>query len=882
MRHELTRHCITLGSALAIGFAAASGMTLAEDVSAPPKQKALISFDGNVLSRWKKDDASVEPAKALPAESAEGEQKALLPPNSIFARQVPAATSPAATTPLPPTSLVVGPENAAPTMTAQPIATMLPSGAVAAQLTAGQMPAATGTMPFATAQSPVVIMMPAGWQPDGSYTFAPRSVLSPEVPAEHWPSTQRNPLGDDSKRGLFNWPQIAKKITTETIGEPELMKRPAPAPQPTSKALFAKSEPAPASETAAQSVSTDEGQTVAETAPTTSKALFASAPQPAAAAPPAAEAGSKALFAPQPAEPKDEGPKSRALFALLAKPMAKPGTTSAKSPSKALFAFGREKADGMGAPAPAVVPQYAAETSPASQQEVQRISPIEQVEMLDPEFRPPAPPSVSNPLPRSPQTGPLHTVKSDDPKMKWRSKGAPQESAMTPDGESTADTETARVETVESTSPAPQQTALTTSGMETFTSDTMMPEPTIPPRATGEGGGAAHRHTRQQVAVSVPVAPEAVSHERSLLGKWFPTASTQTPRNASDNRSPWRRQADRNAAAAVEKQGALEVANSKALFPNVAALLPQPEAASHPTPRHVPSEVTTVAATEDVDAKPHRVRRAHAASARSTDPYYAAPWEKEVEAELAALERRQIGTTSSRRAAIAHKTLEQDDDRGAQPRVPFEADELAQEKSLVRRAKAQQQAPVPPAPDRAHVATRDEQPAKPYRRLTGSDVKQGFIRPLAILGEMTKLPSPLKNAADNIEPRKHDPKQVYSSGDEAAQYKFYDEPRPRAYELRQSSAAAASVSKLDRNAMLAGDEDDDDTSATRNVRGGRRQVERTSRAQRAAHDVESHDDRAAEYEISDDESPVRRATHIRNKHGNKVLIYSDAESRAAE
>src|SRR5690606_20723614 len=98
-------------------------------------------------------------------------------------------------------------------------------------------------------------------------------------------------------------------------------------------------------------------------------------------------------------------------------------------------------------------------------------------------------------------------------------------------------------------------------------------------------------------------------------------------------------------------------------------------------------EVTTVAGTEDALHQPHPVRQAHAASARSTDSYYAAPWESEVEAELEAVERRQMGTGSNRRAAVARQTMEREQAAcESQPRVPFEIDELEQEKAVLRRS----------------------------------------------------------------------------------------------------------------------------------------------------------------------------------------------------
>lgn len=895
MRHEFTRRCVTLGSALAIGLAAVTASARAQETDAEPKQKALVSFKWDLLSRFKKDEqtGAAQPAEAksdvVPASAVEP-----LPAGSTKAHAVPATNAKPAQ-PLPPTSLVTG-QNASvpalplPTAAAQEqFPSVLPPSVPPVQLVAGQFPLpAAGQMPFQSAQSPVVIMMPAGWQPDGSYTFAPRTVLSPEVPAEHWPTSQRNPMGDGSRKGLFDWPQIAKKITNSTIGEPDIKPQPAPAvEQPNSKALFAVAAPS-----APQSA-----PVTAQAMPAVSQERPATAPAPQ----PATQPASKALFAPPPKqpEPQPEESKTRALFSLLSRPMSKPAAAPSSTGSKALFAFGRKKEEPAAAPVPAVVPQYATETPMPPPQNMPTVTPTTTVESTDPELQPPAPPSVANPLP-----GTLQTAKSDNPKMKWRAKGAPAEPVLATDAVKDNNQETVTVQAskaVNATSP-PAVTPAT--AVEAVPGQ-------IPSAAAADQADqiaanlqpTQHHGHHQPMAEVTTAAP--VSRERSLLGKHFPTMSTQTPRNVNDSRSPWRRQAERDAAAAAEKKVEQPVANSKAILPNVAALLPALEKPSRPVQPHLKPEVTTVAGTEDALHQPHPVRQAHAASARSTDSYYAAPWESEVEAELEAVERRQMGTGSNRRAAVARQTMEREQAAfESQPRVPFEIDELEQEKAVLRRsAKASKPAAsvgpkaTNPAGTPSNGARMAEQRSKKsYRRLTGEDMKQGFTRPLDMFSDMTRLPSPLKAAADNLERRQNEladentgaeveqDELYYERTERPAPPKRSPEKRQPVHELRQSTAAAASVTKLEDRELLTSDQQEQPTSVGQ--RGGRRQVERTARPIRVQNDLEEQEeadpgvvtaddaDDQEPVEELDDERPVRPATHIRNKHGNRVKIFT--------
>jgi len=901
MRHEITRRCVTIGSALAIGLAAVTASSQAQQADAEPKQKALISFKLDFLSRFKKDEQAdnVEPAEArsmvTPASAVEP-----LPDGSARTQAVPATNS----EPLPPASLAAG------QTAAEQFPSVLPPSVPPVQLTAGQFPLpAAGQMPFQTAQSPVVIMMPAGWQPDGSYTFAPRTVMSPEVPAEHWPTSQRNPLGDDTRKGLFNWPQIAKKITNSTIGEPEIKPQPAPVPeQPNSRALFAVASPAAPQALAAQPQA---APVAPQTTPQVTPAAAAPAIEAVTQAAPAVEAqpASKALFAPQPKQPEPpaEESKTRALFSLLSKPMNKPeAAPPSSSGSKALFAFGRKNEEPAAAPVPAVVPQYAAETPLPPEQSMPTVTPTTTVESSDPELQPPAPPSVANPRPVT-----LETVQSDDPKMKWRAKGAPaqvaERAAVATDTAPVTQPQTVTVQATETASATSDRPVITAAEMDQPA--TKLPQPTI-------GTHAAHHQVQHQPAAQATSLPPA-ARERSLLGKHFPTMSAQTPRNANDSRSPWRRQAERDAAAAAEKKIEQPVASSKAILPNVTALLPAVEKPSRPVHQHAKPTVTTVAATEDTVERTHAVQRAHETSARSTDSYYAAPWDDQIEAELQAIERRQVGAVSNRRAAIARQTMEQEEEAvERQPRVPFEVDEFEQEKAAVRRttkaskptvtARPKSNSPTGSPSNGARMA--EQRSKKSYRRLTGEDVKQKFTRPLALFSDITKLPSQVKTAADNFERHQVEPTDEDTAGEEVEQSEENDEQPERpappkrsaarqpVHELRQSTAPAASVTEHEDRELLTSDKKDRPVAVGQH--GGRRQVEPTARTSRvpqelaeqveANSDVVTADDATEEEaaaEFDDDEQPVRPATHIRNKHGNRVKIYTGdatADNSAAE
>lgn len=925
MRHEFTRRWITLGSALALGLASATSSLRAEDASAEPKQKALITFKMDFFSRFKKDEPAPEQPATMPTATMPPVEPTseVVPVNAL--EPLPAGTAKTHAVP------ASNPPGTGQNPAAQPLATaaaqgqypsVLPPSVPPVQLASGQFPLPpAGQMPFQTAQSPVVVMMPAGWQPDGNYSFAPRTVLSPEVPAEHWPTSQRNPLGDSSRKGLFDWPQIARKITNSTVGEPDPRPEPAEAQPTSSRALFAAAPaqpqvmPAqpqlmPAQQQGMQPQMMPAGlQTVAAPVmpaqpqamphqPQT--ALFpATTPQAAAVATaPTVEAQptSKALFAPQPKqpEPQVEESKSRALLSLLSKPMKKPASAQPSTGTRALFALGSKPAEPAAAPAPAVVPQYSVETPLPPDHSMQLVPPANTVEPSDPEVQPPAPPTVAHPLPGN-SPGKFETVKSDNPKMKWRSKGASEpvveRAAVTTDVSQHALPTAAAMPAGELSNtavPATPAAVLEESLME----EPLVEEQPQPARSVP----AMHRHVQHQPVR--PAADEApVSHERSLFGKHFASAATQTPRNANDRRGPWRRQAERDAAEAAEKQIEQPIADSKAILPNVAAMFPVPEKPSRPQHTHdsAPSNhrVTTVAATQDATAPSHPVRQAHDTSARSSNSYYADPWEKELEAELSAIEKRQIGAVSNRRAAVSRQTSESDAEPSKRPRVPFEADELEQEKALQRRT-------AKTAKPAESLATRSSAPAgspsngarmaeqkskKSYRRLTADDWKQGVTRPLEIFNDMTRLPGSLKSAADHVD-RHPEQMQVADNRDQDVELEVdSDRPsaakRPRVQELRQTTAAAASTKKFADRELLT--RDDETSSAANAQRGGRRQVQRSATPSRMAEKPAADLD-AAEVVIADDsaeeevdvkvEQTARPAVQIRNKHGNRVKIFT--------
>ncbi len=91
---------------------------------------------------------------------------------------------------------------------------VLPGGVPLTTVLSGQNPANPP-------QTPVIIVMPSGWDPNGgSVQFAPREV-SPEVPLDYWPMSSRSPLGQNDNRGVLKWPKLVRdpdRVLKQTSG----------------------------------------------------------------------------------------------------------------------------------------------------------------------------------------------------------------------------------------------------------------------------------------------------------------------------------------------------------------------------------------------------------------------------------------------------------------------------------------------------------------------------------------------------------------------------------------------------------------------------------------------------------------------------------------
>jgi hypothetical protein len=177
-----------------------------------------------------------------------------------------------------------------------------PNGPAATQLVGGQGP-------MATPQGPVIICMPAGWQPPAGFTFAPREV-TPEVSEDFWPVATRNPLGESEPGGMFRWPKFGPSADDdEPPPEPAkaIVTNPSPPVRtqstvdttpPWKKILMARSHDQPPSETQADPA------TPAAPQPAAARALFSlnrKKPSAAPAAAPVTEGVAQAPPLPEPA-----------------------------------------------------------------------------------------------------------------------------------------------------------------------------------------------------------------------------------------------------------------------------------------------------------------------------------------------------------------------------------------------------------------------------------------------------------------------------------------------------------------------------------------------------------------------------------------------------
>ncbi len=762
MHHSFTKQCVTLGSALVLGLTCGS---LPAQTESKPPQKALIQFDG-LMARWKSGDkapgqsapvpSSPQQSRALfaapketaasavpvpgaqveaaartdsAAQAASAPRKALIPPNTIFNRNVEAMRAQATSTPLPPTSLVLNHTSVIPVSNlsasgqpvGSPISTSVPTSLIAqAQLLAGPMPPGSS-------QPPVIIVMQTT-APD-IVNFAPRE-LSPEVPNDFWPADSRNPLGRRDDHGLFTWPKFAKALASETMGSSNQPLAQPPANN--SRALLGGAAPA-------------EAPTAATPTNSTPKALFP-ASEPATPVQPE----SKALFGRSEPQQQVTAPaqsqQSRALFAQpqpAAAPAASPSETGQVSKSRALFAFGRNREPAQAAPAPALAPQPGnASSTPAPS-----------------EMAPPTAPATDG-IEAPPQAPTLTEVKAAPPveksaDLKWRAKGSPRSTLV--DGGASAQevvpvaaeapaTEAPRSEPVEQVVPASAAApapAPTTSAV---------PATSAPPVA---------RPQIDQPQLARPQFAQPSKGKALLPAGLFGRKPSQPATVASST------VVSQVAAAQVAPPAPRKRANEKALVPGLMAMVTRAKDFAADT------ETAEPAAAEPPACNIPATHIAPAVDVASRRSYYAPAVEHVVDAESARKRQPQAPVEISHRktaSAPASKALEEeqgeeqcsddglcdcdglcDGDKFCNHDEPDDGKESAEQ--VV-------QEPTPPVwrqPAAAKNQAAQAQTARPvkkksYRRLTLQDLTAGFFRPLKAVNEITKIPFPRFEASEVKEP----------------------------------------------------------------------------------------------------------------------------------
>jgi hypothetical protein len=879
MRHSFTKQCVTfgqcvtVGSALLLGLAGTEAFGQSSPESGRPQQKALINLESNFISRWMSGEpvdktaaanktvgaektAAANSTEAAPAEAST--RKALLPPNSILNRNYPPATSPAAATPLPPTTLVVGPAPISPlpgnlpiqqpgamplqqpTMLpgarpmAAPIGTTLPPGVAQAQLVAAQSPIVPG-------QAPVIIVVPAGWQPDGSVSFAPRTIMSPEVPAEHWPTVERNPFGDRSDRGMFTWPKFAKQIAGATLDGTE----PAAPQGPPSKALFAASQQPAAAQPQA-------------------KALFAPAPVAAPVAAPAPE--SRALFAPKSVAPQATPADATAANASVA---------AIGKKSRALFNFGRKEEDAATPAAPVAV----ANAAPAASYS----APHANVSMpVDPSEAPPEAPNLSDfenmpsaaaPAPKKQQVPKPAEKQTDVAKspMKWRAKGSPMSAAEVETVKPSASA--GKAERAEPPTQVVEQAAPASAAEQTVTVQASAKE-TQP----AQPAAALATPHAQPIATTAPA--EALPANQKAL---FASSLFSRGKNGLGHaRAPSR------LAAPLPEPPAPKKPAEKAIVPSLLAMIPGLKDAGLPEPSAHSQGCVTPAAAIECAAPPRCEHVAHvtsdssSASARMTQSYYAPAVERPSEA-AEMMERPTIrhiastGKSNRRQASMQEQVDEQEAD--VEYVVAEEVEEVSEEPVVIRpRTHAAAANAVESKLDRQPrenqsgygtpsngARTAEERSTKTYRRLTGNDVKAGLSRPFQALNQYTKLPSTITRYASDttnsdLEEFEKDARGNYAHG---------------TGDVRGNEDAVTSQPAIRRTA----DARQSNAAASENViRGGRRRIVTPTAAKQADTDASEVTDAELRAEASDEAAePEVKATRVRNKSGASVLIYSGAD-----
>jgi hypothetical protein len=855
MRHYFTKQCVTFGSALLLGLASGQAQAQTEPNSNRPSQKALISLESNFISRWMSGDKSGDKAAATTDASAtplnattpaEPARKALLPPNSILNRNFPPATSPsAAATPLPPTTLVIGPAPASPLPVSTPIqqpsavplqqpimlpgarpmvapiGTTLPPGVAQAQLVAAQSPVVQG-------QAPVILVVPAGWQPDGSVTFAPRTIMSPEVPAEHWPTVERNPFGDRVDRGMFTWPKFAKQIAGATLDGQEVAPQGAP-----------------------------------------SKALFAASNKPAEVQPAA-----KALFAPAPAAPvAPPVPESRALFARQAAPVAKPAAEPAKS--RALFSLGRKDTPvSETAATTQVADASVAPAAPAASQANSSAT-------LDPAQAPPeapnlsefdAVPSAAAPLPTKQQTPKPAEKKTElaKPGMKWRAKGAPLTEAVTETVMPSSEPEAAE--------PAVPPTQIVKQ-VASAPAEESVPAETV---------GAAQPHAADVPATTAAQATTpAAANQKALFASSFFSRGTAPASHAlapSRLASP----APRATAPARPAEKAL-VPNLMAMIPGLKEAAMNEDATSE-AKDVTPAAATEDASAPTSERISQASTQSAAATARLTQSYYAPaaeyPSQEPEVAKPPAPRQATPVATSNRRQANSRQAAEELDEPQVesmleQPIVSHERHQAAIESQPARQPRQNQSSYGTPS-NGARAA--EQRTTKTYRRLTTKDLTAGLSRPLEALNQFTKLPptvtrytAEMTNA--DLEAFEQDARGRYAHNNDAAVTSH--PPLKRTPVASRPSTRPLPEAKQRVSAAVVSDEEEDSPRETAPsvVRSGHRRVVAPAVLNEQVDQSEQVDDQDVQAEAREEEpaEPEVKATRVRNKSGASVLIYSGAD-----
>jgi hypothetical protein len=934
MRHSFTKQCVTFGSALLLSLASSQAQAQSDPDANRPQQKALINLESNFISRWmtrdkSKNNSTVDgtlasaqqaagpqaaaaqaatPAPTASAPSAEPTRKALLPPNSILNRNFPPQTSPtAAATPLPPTTLVFGPAPASPlpgstpllqpvtqqpglqqpgvvplhqpTMLpgarpmATPIGTTLPAGIAQAQLVAAQSPIVGG-------QAPVILVVPAGWQPEGPVTFAPRTIMSPEVPAEHWPTVQRNPFGDRVDRGLFTWPKFAKQIAGATLEGQE-----APPPTTNSKALFAASNNAPA-----------EAQPPA-------KALFAPDPNATAVAQPITQ--SKALFAPPAATAAAAPPvpESRALFARQTAPAAKPA--SAPTKSRALFAFGRKEEPASEANAQTQVAD--ARVAPAASSTAPTASQATSAMPVDPSEAPPEAPKLSDfdalpsaaaPVPSKPQAPKPAEKKTEVAGlgMKWRAKGSPMNDAMVETVKPADEPEATQPNTTQAE--ANQPTATPTQIVEQ-----VAPTETQP-AAQGKlaNGATASAPPQAPASATAPTSaplPAAPANQKALFASSMFSRGTASAAHAL---------APSRLAATAPRVMAPPRPAEKAIVPNLMSMVPglkEVVVGADAAPA-ASKEVAHATATEMASAPANQhvtqvSTEGQAATARSTQSYYAPAAEYPIEEPQ--VRPRTVGpqatpvATSSRRKAtrpIEEMEVEAADETEDEEVTEESQEDVLEEEPVVTYERRQPIVESPferqPRKNPTGAGTpsngaraAEQRTTKTYRRLTTKDVAAGLSRPFNALNQFTKLPPTITRYASDstnadLEAFEQDARGGYAHNNEDA---VTSHPPIKRTPVAQRPAVKANPRE---SAAVVGDTDGSDAEAGADreaaptvIRSGRRRVVTPAVVREPAEEEREDDDaraEASEEEAADE--PAVKATRIRNKSGASVLIYSGA------